>query len=296
MQQMKHDIKYITRILILTGLIISYSLNIAAQEFELSDYKMGFKLSTKKNVDNSRTLEVLYQATNKKDRKDRIPIVEALIEFYASYQDSLVLLGGIKTNNNGIAEYIVPASKAIYVNEEGFQTFTAKFAGSEGLKRQKKSVEVKDLFLELNLAEEDSIKTVYLEAFLKDSIGEKVYVEDVDLVFSVGGMLSRMPIEDGTIEDGRYEFEMPDDIPGDLNGDFKLYAFIDDHDEYGTVLQMSESNWGVFDNIQVPEKNKLWTDAAPIWMYIVLTILLVGAWANYVYAVVKLWRIKKIGM
>lgn len=295
MQPMKNKIKYIARLLILTGLILNCSYNGFAQSFELSDYKMGFKLTTAKNIDNSRTLSVLYQATNKKDRKDRIPITDALIQFYAADHDSIMPLGEIKTNNKGIAEFIVPATKSIYANEDGYQSFTALFKGTKGLKKQKKSVEVKDLFLELSLSEIDSVNMVSIEAFEKDSIGDRVYVEELDIVFSVGGMLSRMPIEEGSTEDGKYEFEMPNDIPGDINGDFKFYAFVDDHDDYGTVLQMSQSNWGVFDDIQVPEKNKLWTDAAPIWMYIVLTILLVGAWANYVYAVVKLWKIKKIG-
>lgn len=292
---MKNDIKYIAQLLVLAGLMLSYSQDVFAQAFELSDYKVRFSLSTSKNVDNSRSLEVLYQATNKKDRKDRIPITDAVIEFYAAHQDSLILLGEAKTDKKGMVNFIVPTSKSIYANEDGYQIFTAKFAGSDALKKQKKTVEVKDLFLVLDLSVKDSLNMVAIEAFEKDSVGDKEYVEDLDIVFSVGGMLSRMPIEEGSTEDGRYEFEMPEDIPGDLNGDFKFYAFVDDHDDYGTVLQMSESDWGVFDDIQVPEKNKLWTDAAPIWMYVVLTILLVGVWANYIYAIIKLWKIKKIG-
>jgi len=292
---MKNDIKYIAQLLILAGLMLSYSQDVFAQAFELSDYRVRFSLSTSKDIDNLRSLEVLYQATNKKDRKDRIPITDALIQFYATDQDSLILLGEMNTNMKGIAKFTIPASQAIYVNEDGYQILTAKFAGSDALKKQKKEVEVKDLFLTLDLSVVDSLNMVSIVAFEKDSIGDKINVDDLDIVFSVGGMLSRMPIEEGSTEDGRYEFEMPDDIPGDLNGDFKFYAFVDDHDDYGTVLQMSESDWGVFDDIQVPEKNKLWTDAAPIWMYIVLTILLVGAWANYVYAIIKLWKIKKIG-
>ena len=292
---MKNDLKHIAQLLILAGLMLSYSQDVFAQSFELSDYKVRFSLSTSKDIDNLRSLEVLYQATNKKDRKDRIPITDALIQFYATHQDSLILIGEMKTNMKGIAKFTIPASQAIYANEDGYQILTAKFAGSDALKKQKKEVEVKDLFLTLDLSVIDSLNMVSILAYEKDSIGEKVNVDDLDIVFSVGGMLSRMPIEEGSTEDGRYEFEMPDDIPGDLNGDFAFYAFVDDHDDYGTVLQMSESDWGVFDDIQVPEKNKLWTEAAPIWMYIVLTILLVGAWANYVYAIVKLYKIKKIG-
>ena len=42
-------------------------------------------------------------------------------------------------------------------------------------------------------------------------------------------------------------------------------------------------------------ENTLWSKAAPIWMYVVLTILLVGVWANYVYTVIHLFKINKEG-
>ena len=47
--------------------------------------------------------------------------------------------------------------------------------------------------------------------------------------------------------------------------------------------------------LEDPNKNDntLWSEAAPIWMYVVLTILLVGVWANYVYTVINLVKIKK---
>ena len=181
------------------------------------------------------------------------------------------------------------------MDEEGYYNFTAQFDATESLKRQKKSLQVKDLNLIMNLSEGDSLKTVSLEAYTLDSLGGKLPVEELDLVFSVGGMLSKLPIEEASLEEGAYEFEITEDIQGDINGDFQLFAFVDDHDDYGTVLHMVESNWGVFDDIREPEKNKLWTDAAPIWMYVVLTILLVGVWANFLFTIIKLLKIKKIG-
>ncbi len=292
---MKTDYIHIIRILILLLVMTGYPNDIFSQEFELSNYKIRFQFSTLKDIDNNRQLEVSFLATNKKDRKDRIPVTDALIKFFNSGNDTLLLIGEIKTNNKGIAKLQVPSSISLLSDEEGYYNFIAQFDATGSLKRQKKSLQVKDLFLDMNLTEEDSLKIVSLEAFTTDSLGQKTPVEELDIVFSVGGMLSKLPIEDGTLEDGTYEFEMINDIPGDINGDFQLFVFVDDHDDYGTVLQMAESNWGVFDDIREPEKNKLWTEAAPIWMYIVLTIMLVGAWANYFYTIIKLWKIKKMG-
>ena len=87
----------------------------------------------------------------------------------------------------------------------------------------------------------------------------------------------------------------PAALPGDIEENFQLFAFLDDHADFGTVTNAVVSNWGVFDDIREPEKNKLWTDAAPIWMYVVLTFLLAGAWANFIYTIVQLRKIKKLG-
>ncbi|MGB5322489.1 hypothetical protein [Lutimonas sp.] len=292
---MKTDFKHLNRIFVLVVLLIGYYSNVYAQEFKLSDYKMRFTFTTQKDTANNRQLDVSFLAANKKDRKDRIPVTEALIKFYHSGKDTLLLIGESKTNKQGIASMTVPESMPLEMDEEGYFNFIAQFDKTESLKRQKKSIQVKDLILDLNLTEQDSTQIVTLNAFTKDSLGNQISVEELDVVFSVGGMLSRLPLEEASVEDGVYEFEMPSDIPGDLNGDFQLYAFVDDHDDFGTVLQSVKSNWGVFDDIVKPEKNKLWTEAAPIWMYVVLTFLLVGVWANYLYTIIKLWKIKKIG-
>jgi len=292
---MKTDIKIITRIIVLAGLMLSFSTNVFGQEFELSNYKIRYTFSTLKDVNNNRQLEVKFLAANKKDRKDRIPVSGALIKFYNSGNDTLLAIGEIKTDDKGIAKLEVPSSMNLLMDEEGYYNFSAQFEATESLKKQKKSLQVKDLNLIMNLSEGDSLKTVSLEAYTLDSIGGKLPVEELDLVFSVGGMLSKLPIEEASLEDGQYEFEITEDIQGDINGDFQLFAFVDDHDDYGTVLHMVESNWGVFDDIREPEKNKLWTEAAPIWMYVVLSILLIGVWANFLFTIIKLLKIKKIG-
>ena len=84
-------------------------------------------------------------------------------------------------------------------------------------------------------------------------------------------------------------------MPGDVNGDLTVNAVIEDHDEFGNVIQKKSVNWGVFDKEYVKVSNTLWSDAAPIWMYVVLTILLVGVWSNYIYTIRNLFKIKKEG-
>ena len=105
-----------------------------------------------------------------------------------------------------------------------------------------------------------------------------------------------MPIEEGEIENGEFEYEFPTDIPGDDDGDLTVVVSIEDHDDFGNLIQEKSVNWGIHKTVPVKKvKNTLWSESAPLWMYIVLTILLVGVWANYIYTIVNLFRIKKEG-
>jgi hypothetical protein len=128
-----------------------------------------------------------------------------------------------------------------------------------------------------------------------DSLGVKIPVEEVDVIISIQGMLSKMKLEEGTIEEGIFEYEFPTNIPGDSDANITVFSTIDDHDDFGNVTQQNTIKWGVFNKQLKKEGNKLWSEAAPIWMYIVLTILLLGVWANYAYTIAFLFKIKKAG-
>lgn len=268
-----------------------FSINGFAQELDASNYKLRFSLKTVKQADNTRLLEVSYIGQNKKDRKDKLPVFDAEIKFY----NDDALLGTSKTSNEGIAQITIPENKVYTTNEEGYITFKATFEGSDVLDEEEDEVSVKDLHLKLNLEEIDSVKTVIIKAFTIDSLGLETPVEEADLIISIGAMLSKMKLEEGTIEDGEFEFEFPTNLPGDADGNLIVYSIIEDNDDFGNVIQSQQINWGIFNKQIVKEENKLWSEAAPIWMYIVLTILLVGVWANYIYTALYLFKIKKDG-
>lgn len=278
---------------LITSFIIAllFSFNGFAQEEDASNYRMRFKFKTVKQPDNSRLLEVSFIGQNKKDRKDKVPVFDAEIKFY----NEANLLGTAKTSKEGIAQLTVPENHNYTTDEDEYINFIAKFEGSDGLDEEEDEIQVKDLYLELNLEEIDSVKTVLVKAFTIDSLGVEIPLEEADIVISVNGMISKMKLEEGTIEDGEFEFEFPTDIPGDANGDIIVYSIISDNDDFGNIIQQKSINWGTFKTASIEEGNKLWSEAAPIWMYIVLTILLVGVWANYVYTAVNLFNIKKEG-
>ena len=274
---------------------ILFNINCAAQENIAKNYRMLYKFKTVKHHDNTRLLEVSFIARNKKDKKDKPPVYDVDINFYTAANGEEILLGQAKTSKEGIAQLILPADQKYATLSDGYINLIARFEGSEALKAQEKEIMVKDVNLNLDLTVADSIKTIVVNAFSLDSLGNKMPVEEADINFYIEGMLSKMKIMEGTIEDGSYEFEFPTDIPGDVNGDVTVYAMIEDNDDFGDVIQKNSENWGVFNKQIKSEENKLWSNAAPVWMYIVLTILLVGVWANYIYTMVNLFKIRKEG-
>ncbi len=279
------------------ALIVGLSLNANtfAQNVDVENYRMMYNFKTVKNSDNTRTLEVSFIARNKEDRKDNVPVFDAEIKFFNTLNDEEVLIGTSKTNNEGIARLILPENQKYLADEDGYINLKALFEGTDAIDEQEETLSVKNLYLELDLQEIDSVKTVFVKAYLKDSEGTILPVEECDIRISVNGMISRMKIEDGTIENGEFEFEMPTNIPGDANGNYTVFAIIQDHDEFANVIQEKNVNWGVFTKLAANDSNTLWSEAAPIWMYIVLTILLVGVWANYAYTIKNLFSISKEG-
>jgi len=266
-----------------------------AQEVDVSDYRMYFKFNTIKQPDNSRLLEVSFTGRNKKDRKDVIPIFGAEIKFFNILNDEEVVLGSSKTSQDGVAQFHVPENQQYLVDGEGNITLKAQFEGSDALDVEEEEIIVKNVFLDLNLEEIDSVKTVIVKAFVMDSIGTKMSVDEVDINIYIDGMLSKMKVQEGTIVNGEFEYTYESSVPGDKDGNVTMFAMIEDNDDFGKVIQKNSAGWGILNNKADNGNHKLWSKAGPIWMYIVLTFLLVGVWANYIYTIVNLFKIKKEG-
>jgi len=276
-------------------LLISFIFNLEsyAQETDVSNYRMNFKFNTIKQPDNSRLLEVNFIGMNKKDRKDKIPVYDAEIKFYNVLNDNEVLLGSSKTSKEGIAELVLPKDQNYLIDTEGNISLKAQFEGTDALDGEEEEITVKNIFLDLNLEVIDSVKTVSLKAYVIDSLGTKIPVEESDIMFYVEGMLSKMKINEGTISDGEFDFTFESNLPGDIDGNISVMAMIEDSDDFGNVIQKKSIAWGVLDKTFNVENNKLWSKAAPIWMYIVLSVLLIGVWANYIYTIINLYKISK---
>ena len=292
---MKKNIKYIFPALLAILFLFGSWTNVKAQEQTVDDFRMLFYLNTTKQSDDSRLLEVEFKARNKENKKDRIAVTGALIKFYNVTEDDEILLGEASTNKVGIASLILPPDQEYISDEDGYINFLARFEETDAMDEEEEELAVMDLQLELNLEVVDSIQTVYVNAYTLDSLGEQVEVEELDIIIGVESMLSNLILDEGTLEEGEYEYEMPMDLPGNQNGELNVYVYVDDHEDFAYVYKSDMKKWGVAKLSDGKEKNTLWTKAAPTWMYIVLTIMLVGIWANFAYTIINLVKIKRMG-
>ncbi|MDO9594425.1 MAG: hypothetical protein Q7J19_05475 [Lutibacter sp.] len=266
-----------------------------AQQIDLSNYSMRFVFKTVKQADNARLLEVSFIGFNDEDRKDKIPVFGAEIQFLNVLNDEEILLGSSKTSKEGTAQLILLENQKYATDEDGYINLKARFNSTDALSEEEAEIMVKDLHLDLNLSEIDSVKTVTLTAFTINSLGDKIPVSDLDVIINLNTMLSKMNINEGSIIDGTYTFEMTESFAGNPKGELTISTIIEDNDEYGNIIQEKTVQWGTITKQIKADENKLWTKAAPIWMYVVLTILLLGVYINFIYTIVNLVKIKREG-
>jgi hypothetical protein len=290
---MKKNIIFRFNLILLVSIVVSVLLQTAAQGLE--DYNISFDLTSIKQEDNSRLLKLEFSGTNVKNKKDVVAVVDAEVSFYNKLEDQELLLGKSKTNKEGIISFIVPKSQKYLKDSDGYITVVARFEGNKYFDPQESELMFKDLFLEIALNSEDSIRTITVNAYTLKNDGTKEDVESLDIAIGVKGMLSKLVLDENTLEGGQYEYELPDDIHGNSMGELTLFVNVDENADFGSVISTTKVKDTFAMNKIKPEKNKLWTDAAPIWMYVVLTLLLVGVWSNYLFSIFNIIKIYRLG-
>ena len=95
------------------------------------------------------------------------------IIFINVLEDQEIILGKSKTDKEGIAQLTIPENHVYLTDKEGYINLKAVFEGKGELDSEEDEIAIKDLFLDLNLSEIDSVKTVSLKAFTLDSLHSK---------------------------------------------------------------------------------------------------------------------------
>ena len=222
------------------------------------------------------------------------PLGGLQINFFAG-EDSLINLGIVTTDEDGMAILELGGNIALPLTEAGEIRYYAQYEGDEGILTAEYEMYIVDSSIEMKLEMVDSVKTVKVRAYSVKE-GEEIPVSDEDIYVYAARMFKDLPLgEDFLDENGEIVVEAPDDIPGNIDGDIEIIARFNDHYLYGTVEKHQTVRWGVPTDPHIPvSRRTLWTQIAPVWMIITLSVLLTGVWSHYIYVVVQLFRIRRI--
>lgn len=246
-----------------------------------------------KLVNNNLQIKVILTSGSGKNMQG---IAGADIEILNTTGEEDNSLAIIQTNSEGEGFLQIEEGYPLEKDEEGYAQLRANFAGNDTLRSAGRNLKFRDLQLDIQFEIEDSVKYVRIMAY-QDSAGVKLPVEELDVEIGVQRLLSVLPLEKvETNRRGTAEYEFPDDLPGDGEGNLKIIARVFEDRDYGTVNKEQNVKWGtIVDYSNADNGRSLYGDEAPRWMIIAVFIVLGGAWFHFIWAIIKVWQIKKLG-
>jgi hypothetical protein len=263
------------------------SLQLAAQNINST-----LELKELKASDDSRIFGIKLTGENE---SGAIPVFQAKVDFFTTADGKSELLGSASTDRDGSATFKVEKGTRLLKDKEGISMVTASFQGLGKLNSAEANVKFKEINLQINLSEKDSLNTIQLQASTVGPNGESVPLKETTFNIYVQGLFSKLKIGECFVDAGAGTFEFPKNIPGDSNGNLKIFVRLEENEIYGEVEKTGNAKWGNHRSGFVEPSRSLWSSGAPIWMITTLIILLTGVWSHYLYAIVQLIKIRKEG-
>jgi hypothetical protein len=263
-------------------LVLFGRIDIFAQE-EASKKTPRLEFSYLKRADGNKLLKTnLYLFENRITK----PLTDAKI-IYTIGSDSV--RAEVLTNNEGIAYLNIDKDTKISVDSDDLMLFTSSFEGNDTLEALSESLQVKDATIQMFLEIIDSVRTAKAKLTTRTS-GEETPLAGENINFYVPRMFSLLKVGEGTTdEEGFVSVEFPNDLPGNSDSSLIVIAKLEEHEVYANIEAKQISNWGIPIIHRIPESHRaLWTEIAPLWMIITLTILLCGVWGHYIFVIIQL--------
>jgi hypothetical protein len=279
--------KKIIYTILLLSLLPVFSLRLFSQEVTLiSPY---VTLQYFKNTDDQRVLQTTL--TYSKNRME-LPLPGMEITFFTG-GDKKAAAATVLTDSKGVARFEITPELKLTTGRDGVWTFSSEFKGNDTIEAGASEISVKDVRLEMVLSVADSIKTITVNAFVKENGTDKPVSGEAVKVY-VPRMFSLLAIGELTLDDtGTATVEFPSGLPGDKEGNLTLIARFEENANFGNVEKRETLKWGLPTDYSIPKSHRaLWTKTAPKWMIYTLSILLAGVWGHYLFALISLIRIR----
>jgi hypothetical protein len=203
-------------------------------------------------------------------------------------------LGFVITDGRGTA-LLNYRSDSLITNKEGKIHLKAVFAGNKSMEPIDGEVTIKRARLEITPVKEDSVLTVQLK-LVDLSTGAEKSAGAIDLAVYVKREFFPMKIGEGKTDSatGTVSVEIPNNLPGDAEGNIVLMGRLDESETYGMLEATSAQKWGIPVSAKINiEERALWSTHPPLWMLITFVVLMVAVWGHYIVIVYKLFRLRK---
>ncbi len=201
-------------------------------------------------------------------------------------------IGNLTTDQNGKVRTKIANDQLIFNPDSSF-TIICRFEGNDQYEESEDEVTLYEARIEVEPNNEDSIKTlgIHMVNYKDQPVAEE------DIIVYVKRLFSLLPIGEGsTDEEGHCNVEIPTDLPGDPSGVLHFLVKLEDHSDYGTLINEFDLDWGLpISNDNLDQQRTLWTPYPPWWMLVTFLVLMGVVWGHYVLLVTKLFKIKKLG-
>ena len=233
---MKRSNKYSITVLAIffTGLCVGFwQANIANAQAKKDRVRM--KMYYYKEADGARKISIALTAGSGKRMHG---VKNGIVEFTSVLNDSTIYLATLETDTLGQVDIYFADDYVLPMDEDGKCIIEASYGGSEKYRSASNDIEIMDVDMEFEFAVEDSVKYLRVTAKSTNAAGDQIPVEELSIGIGVQRLYSVLPLDEiETYEDGLAELEIPDDIPGDSDGNLIFVAKIDDHDEFHDTLR-----------------------------------------------------------
>jgi hypothetical protein len=245
-----------------------------------------------KLTDGSKRIDISLQA---KEEKKMVQIENGSIHVYVLIDTAKREMGKLVTNYKGEASLKIGSDKILPVDKQGNTKFLVEYSGSNKYSKASSDLQIKDVYLDVQVSK-DSSKTISACVYELNNKGEKVFIKDLDLVFNVKRLFCLYPVGTAkTDATGSCSSIFPSDIPGDTVGKVEIVVRIQENDKYATVEKIQSVNWGKPVVIESGARRGLGDTDAPLWMVYTLLVLMTGVWVHFVYVLILIIRIDRIG-
>lgn len=268
-------------------LLTTCSWSLRAQEIPTT-----LELKSIKSTDDSRIYNVSLSGESE---QGALPVYEAKVEFFSVAGAKSELLGNAVTNREGKVSLKLDKGTPYLSSKEGIIEVKAVFTGKGKLAGSEASVKFRELNLKVMLSETDSINSIRLQASSAGPNGEAIPLKETNFNLYIQGLFTRLKVGECFVNDGVGTFDFPKNIPGDENGNLRIFVRLEENEEYGEIEKIENAKWGNHRSGFTEPERSLWTSGAPIWMITTLIILLAGVWSHYMYAVIQMIKIRKEG-